>query len=330
MTEPSPPVNTGYPEPPTGRPTGPDHPAPWFAVAMSVLLVLAGVTVALGAYLADAQPETVVRAYFAALQRGDAAAALGYGNPPSAARDLLTPTVLAAQNAVGPIEDVVVRHVRRTGDVARVDVGYTVALRTGPVRVTDTVPVVRSGHGWRLVRPAVLTTIYPADGSELASYAGAAVPNGPHWLFPGAVPVTYSTPNLVLARDSRVVRLADSGYLAVAAVVSPAGRRAIGAAVTAALRACLGNRSATEALCPVPDPAAVPGSLRGRVRGVAAVRLTVRSGDGLVGIRADVPVVATYQELDRNNIASPRAARTARVSAFCYVTRPGTVWWDVG
>jgi hypothetical protein len=296
---------------------------------MSVLLVLGGLAVAAGAYLADARPETVVRAYFAALRRGDAPAALGYGRPLSGPRDLLTSAVLAAQNAAGPIEDVVVRHVRRTGDTASVDVGSTVALRSGPVRVTDAVPVVRSGHGWLLARPAVLTTIDPADGSDLAAFAGATVPDGPHWLFPGATPVTYSTPNLALAGGSRVVRLADSGYLRVAAVVSPAGRRAITPAVTAALRACLTDRSATEALCPVPDAAAVPGSLRGRMRGPVDLRLTVRSSDGLVAIRANVSVAATYSELDEENIAASRTARSAPVSAFCYVTRPGRVWWDV-
>ncbi len=345
MTDPSPPVNsddTGATDPTpspatapgstvstsTGGRTGPYHRTPWFALAMAVLVVLGGASVATGATVSAGLPDTVVRSYFAALARGDAAAALGYGTVPAGRHGLLTAAVLAAQNSAGPIQDVVVGHVVRAGDTAEVDVTYTVALRTGPVRVADSVNVIRRGHGWRLVRSAAPVSLSAGNGSRLASIAGAALPSGDVLMFPGAVPVAFDTPNLVLAAGSRVLRFSDSGYLDVEAAVSPAGRRAIAPALTAALRACLANRSAAEELCPLPDATAgVPGSLRGRLRGSPSLTLRVQSPDGRIDIQADVPVTATYQQLDDDNIASGKTVDSAPVSAFCYATRPATVSW---
>jgi hypothetical protein len=345
MTDPSPPVNSDDPEATdpirtattepeatvatrTTTHTGPYRPRPWFAFTSAVLVLLAGLSVTAGAYQSAGLPESVVRAYFAALGRGDAAGALGYGTVPDGRHALLTPAVLAAQNSLGPIQDVAVEHVVRAGDTAEVDVAYTVALRTGPVRVADEVDVVRAGHGWRLVRSAAPVSLFAGNGRALATVAGAALPTGAVVMFPGAVPVGFDTPNLVLAPGSRVLRFAGGGHLDVEAAVSGAGRRAIGPALTSALATCLANRSTAEALCPLPDTSAgVPGSLRGRVRGAPSLTLRVRSADGRIEIQADVPVTATYQRLDDDNIASGQTVDSTAVSAYCYATHPGAIGW---
>jgi hypothetical protein len=317
------------PEPMTAVPTGPYQHAFWFAVLLATALTLGGTSVAVGAYTADGQPDTVVRAYFAALQRGDAAAALGYGAVPSGPTGLLAPAVLAAQNSIGPIQDVVVRGVRRAGDSARVFVTYTVDLRSGPVAVSDTVPVARHGHGWRLVRSAVPESIRPGGASALASVAGSAVPTGVVPMLPGAVPVSYDSPNLELAAASRVVRFADSGVLPVDAAVSAAGRAAIASGVRVALAACLAGRSVVQALCPVPDAVAgVPGSLRGSLTGPVTLSFQVDLPDGVITVHGSAPVAGMYQRLDDDNIPSTQTVRSTGLSADVAATTPGTVRWN--
>jgi hypothetical protein len=310
-------------------PTGTYQDAFWFAVLLATALTLGGAAVAVGAYTADAQPDTVVRAYFAALRRGDAAGALGYGTVPAGPGGLLGQAVLAAQRAAGPIEGLVVRGVRRSGDTAEVSITYTVDLRSGPAAVSDTVPVVRHGHGWRLVRSAVLERIRPGSGSVLAAVAGSAVPSGEFPMFPGAVPVGYDSPNLEPAPESRVVRFAGSGSLPVNAAVSAAGRAAIAPAVRVALAACLAGRSATQPLCPLPDAAAgVPGTLRGRVTGPVSLSFQVDTVDGEIGVHGTAPVVGTYQHLDDNNIVSRETVRSTGLNAHCAAATPGTLRWD--
>jgi hypothetical protein len=342
MTDPSPPVSTDGPlasEPVT--PVGTYQHAFWFALLLAVALTLAGSSLAVGAYAADAMPGTVVRAYFAALQRGDAAAALGYGVVPedpiiadtdiSAQHDLLTPGVLAAQNAVAPIEAFAVRRVHQSGHTANVDVTYTIDPPSGRQVVFDTVPVERHGHGWRLQETAVPEILNPGPGSGLASIAGSAVPSGQYDLFPGVLPVRYDTPNLQLGASSRVVRFFDSGTFSVDAEVSAAGRKAIAPSVDAALSACLAGQSAAQPLCPVPDvDASVPGSLRGKPTGSAArtMMLRVDSLDGEIHIGGSAPVSATYQALNENNIVSTATTRTTPLSGYCYATTAQIVRWN--
>lgn len=325
-----PPDRAPDPNHPATRPSGPYQHAFWFALLLATAILLGGAVVAAGAYTSAAQPETVVVAYFAALQRGDAAAALGYGALPAGSTTLLTPAVLAAQNIQGPIQSVTVHRVRRNGNRAQVDVTYTVGIVGHPVTVADTVPVVRAGHGWRLVESAVAQELGPGGGSDLARFAGFAVPDGDFSMFPGAVPVTYLTPNLVLAPHSQVASFNNGGLLLVDATVSPAGRAALTSAVTAALRSCLTGRSATQHLCPAPHPGvAVPGSLRGRLTGSVGHALTVQfpGSDSEIEVSGDVPVTGSYRRLDVNDIATSVTTTTVPVDAHAYATNLNTIWW---
>lgn len=296
---------------------------------LAVASVLVGGSMLFGAYTGQTRPETVVLQYFAALQRGDAASALGYGDLPPGPLGLVSPAVLAAQNAIGPIENITVRHVRQSGDTANVDIAYTVGLRTGPVTVADTVPVVRAGHSWRLAESTTRVSIYPGTGSDLASIAGARVPSGTYAMFPGAVPVTYDSPDLGLTTNSRIVRFDDTGILDIDATVTPAGRAAIGPAVMRALTDCLAGTSPAEALCPLPDSTAgVPGSLRGKVIGPANLTFRVDSAGGQINIGGMVPLSAEYQRLDQNNITGSVTVHSELVNAFCFAAQPTRIWWE--
>lgn len=315
-------------EPPPARPSSP---AFWFTVLLATALTLAGASFAVGAYEAAGRPETVVREYFAALADGDAAAALGYGTVPAGPHNLLTADVLATQNAIGPIGDVTVRGVRDSGQHALVDVTYTVGFATGPVTVRDQVSVTRQDGTWRLDRSAIPVMVTAAGGSAVGTIAGGSVRNGWYMMFPGAVPVTYATPNLQPAPGSSVLRFTDAGHLQIDAMVSPTGRRTITSALRAALAACLTGRSTAEPLCPTPDSDGdVPGSLRGTVAELdsTTVAMTVESADGEIDIRATALVRGTYQSLDPNNIPQPSPATKLTFSAHCYATAPGTIRWD--
>ncbi len=303
----------------------------WIALLLATAVTLAGVSVAIGAYQGAADPATVLRAYFSAVASGDAAGALGYGDLPAGRHDLLTADVLAAQNAVAPITDVTVLHVQHTGtDSATVDVGYTLDFPSGPTVVLDSVPMVRLRHDWQLVRSAVREQVDPGNGSTLATFAGAVVPTGDYAMFPGAVPITYHTPNLDADSSSRAVRFAGTGEMQVNAEVSAAGRRAIAPAVQAALVACLAGRGSPQPLCPVPDPStAVPGSLRGRVTGRpgAALELVVTSSDGAIDISEEAAVSGTYQSLDENNLTSAVTVKSVGLRAHTFATTPGKIMW---
>lgn len=302
----------------------------WFALLLATALTLGGAAFAVGAYRAATLPETVVRQYFAALQDGDAAAALGYGGIPDGSRALLTAGVLAAQNAAGPIGAVTVRQVRTAGDTALVDVTYTVDLPSGPDQVRDTVSVLRHGSGWRLERSAIAVTLNPDGGSSLATFAGSAVPAGDFLMFPGALPVRYATPNLELQPSSAVLRFVDAGTVDVQAAVTPEGERAILPALRTILTACLAGTATVQPLCPVPDPLAdVPGSLRGTLTAVDpnTLGLTVGTADGKIDIVGTVGVRASYQQLDQNNMATAQHTTATTLRAYCFATAPRTIDW---
>ncbi|HEX4704618.1 MAG TPA: hypothetical protein VH352_20995 [Pseudonocardiaceae bacterium] len=314
------------------RPIGRYHHGFWFALLLATAVTMAGASLAAGAYIGAASPETVVRAYFAALAAGDAAGALGYGTVPGGRRDLLTADALAAQNAVAPITGLAVWTGHRAGDNALVDVTYVLDLPSGRTSVSDAVPVVRQGHGWRLVRSAVAKIVRPGNGSMLATFAGAAIPSGAYPMFPGAVPVSYETPILQPDADSSVVRFTDLGDLEVTASVSRAGQAAIASSLKAALAECLAGRSRAEALCPVPDrDKSVPGSLRGTTNGtsVGPPLLTVQTATGKIGITEEANVHAKYQRLDENNLSTTSTVQSVGLYAHCYATVPGVIVWDI-
>lgn len=298
---------------------------------LATVATLAGTSIAVGAYQGAGDPGTVVQAYFAALSSGDAAGALGYGDLPSGRHDLLTSAMLAAQNATAPIGNVTIGQVRRSANNALVNISYTLAFSSGKATVLDAIPLSRRGHYWRLTRSAVPLSINPGNGSTLANFAGSQIPSGDYAMFPGAVPVTYDTPNLELDPFSRFVHFAGNGNLQVNAQVSAVGKKVITPVVRAALTACLAGEDKAETLCPLPDlDVGVPGSLRGIATGqtTGPVLLLVEGPSGKIDITEEAAVNATYQKLDENNLASPTTVDSVNVHAHCFATVPGTIIWD--
>lgn len=323
------------PVPERGHPPPPPPPRRhravfWIAVVASLAAAGSGGYIAVTAYQEETAPETVVRDYFAAVARGDAAAALAYGDLPAGEPDLLTTDVLTAQRAIAPISRLTVDVSVGPGDTATARVRYDLGFASGAQTVDDAVPLVRAGRTWRLAATAVPVTIEIANAGNRATVAGAAVPDGEHLVFPGALPVAFDTENLGLDEASRVVRFAVSRSAVEVAELSAAGERAVLEAFDAALERCLDGTSSTLSICPRPEDArAVPGSVRATLAqppsDSAATRM--RPGaDGLVWVVAELTITGEYQRLDFNNQRVTKAGEiTIELTATCYASAPESI-----
>lgn len=304
----------------------------WTAVLLALAATVGGSLFAVSSFQSVTSPASVAEAYLAAIARADAASALAYGPIPDGRPDLLTSDVLAAQQAVAPLSAVAVTAVREEAAQASVDVRYRLGFASGPMTVTDTIDLVRAGQTWQLAEVAVPVTIQLDAARNRSSFAGDHVPVGRHLLFPGALPISFDTGLLALPPESQVVRFAETTDHPEDVELTDAGEEAIGAALDAAVSACLDGSVALVTLCPLPsDARAVPGSVRGTMATPASTVATLRlqpGPDGLVQITADVEVNGEYQQLDFNNQrVTETGSLTVRVVATCYVTAPETIVW---
>lgn len=316
----------------TSRPARSHRVAFWVAMLLALAAMVGGTALAATSYLDATSPRSVVEGYFAAVVRGDAAAALAYGQIPDGRRDLLTSDVLGAQRAIAPISDVAVLDVRETGDRASADVSYRLGFASGVTPVTDTIELTRTGRTWGLAEVAVPVAIQLSGASNRSSLAGAEIPVGRHLMFPGPLPIRFDTEYLAVDSESRVVRFAETTDLPEPVELTEAGREAVGSAVDAALDACLTGTAAAPTMCPLPsDVRAVPGTLRGTVSEPASTVLVLRvqpGPDGLVHISGQIEVNGEYQQLDFNNQQVTESGPvTVNVIAACYVTSPETIVW---
>jgi hypothetical protein len=288
--------------------------------------------VAYRSYRAATGARGVVAAYFAALQRGDAANALGLGTVPVGPHELLTPAVLAAQQALAPISDVHVGAETLRGARGTVHVTYVVGFRGEPQPQADDVPVVRRGGAWWLARSAVITSFEMTSAEDRADILGRSVPlDQPVLVFPGAVPLHFDSPYLAPQAVQDYVTFATGTALSLLVQLSDAGRRAVVTAVDRALRDCL-TSSRPDPACPLPDGGFVPGTIHGSPPPSVDKDLvvSVASGpEGLLDISGSVPVRGTYERLTYANVARPgRGGVTLDVSAHAYAVEPLRLQWS--
>lgn len=304
----------------------------WAAAVFAALLTVGGVVLATSAASGAGSgngPAATVTGYFAALQRGDAAAALGYGPPPSGSRALLTPAVLAEQQRVAPIRGVSVRVVRRSGSRAVVHVRYLLDFAAGQRVVTSSLRLHRSGS-WRLRQVAVRTRVQVASASERATLAGAAVPGSPVLLFPGAAPVRFDTPYLAVGPSGGSVAFGAPPTTVVRPVVTQAGRLAAAGAVSQALNRCV-TAAQPDPACPLPTERFIPGTVHGQVLGRLSDDLHVRlraTPAGLLDIAGHAPVRVRYQRLTfRDRVVTGQERFALPVHAQAYAVAPLRIRW---
>ena len=304
----------------------------WLVAAGAVVAVGWGAVMAYTGYRQTAGPGGAVKGYFAALARGDAPAALGFGAPPEGVHTLLTSRVLKQQQAIAPIRDVTVVDTVTHGSAATVTVHYVLGFRDGPKGVTEQVAVHRHDGAWRLAATAATTSLDLTGALERATVAGGAVPDNPAAIFPGALPVTFDTPYLQLAPSTRYVRLSAPADTTVTVQVSPAGRAVIVPALATMLSACL-RAGPVDPRCPLPSDRVVPGTLRGTLANNALAHLQVQVQTDRAGLIAvavpDLSMHASYQQLDFNNRPFPMSGPvTLHVAATTYAVAPVRLNWS--
>lgn len=301
----------------------------WAGVLAAAAAVVGGGVVAIGAWTSESAPATAAVAYFHALARADAAAALGLGDVPPGITSYLTGEVLQASQRVARISEVHVLSVDRSGRTAVVTVQYQLNYPDGSATlVTDSVNTERRGRTWRLTKTAVPVQLRLGAARSRLSILGSTVPTRTVLLFPGPVPVSADTPNLQL--NELVVHLNGAAPPPLRPDVSPAGKRTVEQAVANAVRACLNAQ--TSGPCPAPaDPQAIPGSVRGSVTGDLANQLSVEvepNADGLLHVTGTLDVTGSYQQLDFNNLPERKTGTVQlTIDAHCYVNQPDRIVW---
>ena len=307
----------------------------WVAACAAGVLTLAGVVVAVAGYFTSAGPGQVVRDYFAALSRGDARAALGYGTLPDGPRELLTGPVLRAQQQVGRIGPVSVIAIDQGHDTASVSVHYaiTFAPDTNPNVVDDQVRMIKHGRSWRLTETAVPVDLTLKTAQHRASVAGAVIPTGRPLVFPGAVLIAFDAPALKIAEPGRIVRFVDTKRHALEVTVSPDAQQMVSGAVSVALRKCLDSKD-PDPLCPMPTSGrAVPGTVRGDVNSkILNLRVTVASDtDGRIDVSGGVHVTGSYTELtfDNQQASKPLNGSLLVIRAHASARTPTEIVWDL-
>ncbi|MCW2598059.1 MAG: hypothetical protein JWP39_3947 [Jatrophihabitans sp.] len=307
----------------------------WLAVLVAITAVTAiavGSLVAYEGYAETSGPEGAVRGYFAALQRADAAAALGFGDIPSGPHTLLTATVLKEQRAIAPIRNLTLGAVQRQGDQATVQVDWTLDFGATHIAAHDSIDVRKHGYSWRLSAVAARTRLQLGQAKSRAAIVGAAIPSDDVLVFPGAAPVRMDTPYLQVDPGSSVITLSSGGLTSLAIVATPGGRTQAKSAVVAALQSCL--RAGADPRCPLPDHRAIPGSARGTLSADAAGQLSVLVADdpaGLLQVNGTIDATGQFTVLDFDNTASQhRGAMTIPVRATAYAVGPLVVNWVDG
>jgi hypothetical protein len=307
------------------------RPAYWAAVALAALAVAGGVILATTGSAARTGPGATVLAYFAALEDGDAGAALGYGAVPRGSRDLLTPAVLAEQQRIAPISEVRVLSARPIGSRAVVRVRYLLSFAAGQHIVTTRVRLRRDGT-WRMREVAMRTRLRVAPAGQRATLAGADIPRRPVLLFPGVAPIRFDVPYLAVG-PSASVTFGSPGRTLVRPSVSRVGQLAAVGAVTAALHRCLAPHAGSHAspACPLPAGRVVPGSVRARALGRLGNDLQVRLGSspaGVLDVNGHVSVRGRYQQLTfRNQVERTRGRIRLAVRAQGYAAVPLRMKW---
>jgi hypothetical protein len=304
----------------------------WTCAVLAAVALVGGGVAAYVSYADTGGPAGAVRGYFAALARGDAPAALAFGDIPAGPRDYLTRAVLHEQQRLAPMRDVHVTGTSRTGDKATVAVSYRLQFGAGTQQFSDEVDVQRRHDTWHLTSVAVSTQLQLAQAEDRARILDTTVPTGPVLLFPGAVPISFDTPYLQLSAATSSVQLDGSGQTPLIVEASPQGRSAVLAALRTLFIPCLAGSPSADPRCPLPTPRGVPGSLHGAITGAFVPDATVAVASvaaGQLEVSGHVKVSGRYQELDFSDLPVPHSGTVSvLLSASSYATTPLRLSWQ--
>lgn len=299
---------------------------------LALAATVGGSVVAYNGYERTAGPQGVVRGYFAALARSDAASALGFGELPGGPHNLLSGAVLHEQERIAPISQVHIVGVQQRGAKASVTVRYRLGFASGARQASDVVAVYERGSTWRLARTAIATTLQLGQALDRATILGGAVPDGPTLLFPGAVPLRFDTAYLELDPAHAEVHFDAGAQTQLTAQVSAAGGAAVRAALGRALDGCLTRGAKADPRCPLPSERYVPGSLRGVLAAPIGTDVTVHllaNAAGVIAVEGGASFRGSAQVLDFDDVAVTRTGTVQlQFAATTYATKPLVIQWS--
>jgi len=302
----------------------------WTAAAACVIALVGGSVLAWRSYPERMSPQQVARAYFVALARADAPAALGLGVVPRGSREFLTSAVLREQERIAPMHAISVGHVTRRGARASVEYRYTLRFAGGVQIYSGTLDLVDTASGWRLDRAAVSTKLVLADAVDRLTFAGTHFPASSTLLFPGALPARFDNPYLRLDPATAAVEPTTGERTFVTVEPTDVARTRLLRALGQTIDDC--NRdSRPPPACPQASRDVVPGSLRGRLLQPLSGGITfgVSGPAGEVTMTGSVTFAGRYGELGPDNVVRQRAGRLVLpVTARAYPITPLTIRLD--
>lgn len=291
----------------------------WSAVVLAVAALFGGSLYAYVAYRETSGPDGTVRGYFAALERGDASAALGFGDVPAGPTGFLTDEVLAEQESIAPMHDAQIVGVAESGDTAKVDFSYRLQFATGDRRIDGALNVVRRDSGWRLVSAVVSTRIHIQQAVDRLNFAGTTAPDGRVLMFPGALPIRFDTHLLRVDPTTDAVGFGTRN-LDVRIEPTSGARRTMAARLRRSLHGCA---TGSTAACPLPSPSTVPGSLLGRIAAVRCSYHVTSEASGAISISGSAFFVGRYRTLTYDNVLQTHRGRLALpIQAIAYPVAP--------
>lgn len=296
-----------------------------------VIVLIAGVAIvrSLGGGSSEG-PGATVKAYFAALQAGDAKKALSYGKEAPASTELLTDELLKKQTQIAPIKDLKI--VSET-DSYLGQVHLTVTI--GDVAYDEELSMEKSGDQWKLKTAAV--QIKPSISSEAdkkyLTVLGKPLPaSGVAYVFPGALDLGSSNSNLT-PQQSKYSVGDDKGQASVKGLsafsvgsyariqfgLSDAGKSAAREQITAKYAACAASKQRYLQGCPQSDASGEDGTYVWTAPSADGIDLSDDVSDGAITFRDTRPW---------NYTATTRDGRPVTGSDTVYISGTITVTQD--
>lgn len=239
-----------------------------------VIALIAGIAIvkSIGGGSGDTgSPGGTVKAYFAALQAGDATKALSYGKEAPASTELLTDEVLRKQRDLAPIKDLKI--VSETSGYSG-SVHLTVTI--GEVAYDEELNLEKVGDDWKLATAAVQLKPYSAYDSDKKNVTvlGKPLPaSGVVYVFPGALDLGSVNKNLAPQREKISVgdnkgqasvkglsRFSAGSSFSIAFGLSDAAKASARQQIAAKYAECAASKDRFPAGCPQSDYSGENGS----------------------------------------------------------------------
>ncbi|GAB3128513.1 hypothetical protein GCM10027289_07910 [Tsukamurella serpentis] len=305
------------PQHPGGVPGAPGKPRPgWLipaligaaAVAMVIVLIVGVVLVRSLGGGSGGSPGGAVKAYFEALQAGDAKKALSFGRQAPAGTDLLTDEVLRKQRDLAPIKDLKI--VSESGDSTST-VHLTVTI--GDVAYDEKLNLTKVDGDWKLDTAAVQlkpSATYESD-RRLLTVLGKPLPaSGVVYVFPGALDLGSADKNLAPQKTRTpsgfagqapvkgLTRFGAVGGFSIGFGLSESAKTEARQQIGAQYAACAASRDRAPSRCPQADFSGENGSYTWTAPGVDQIDLNGRVRDGKLLYRDDRPWAFTATARD--------------------------------